>query len=425
MRAELSGSPSGCARSSCALILGAATLVAGCRQPGAAAASPASAPTDASAQPSDASRTEGCDLGLPLDDARCLQVKELLLPDSLPPSAGNRLADDELAAQLGFLAFYDVHFSPLPELRCATCHLPEKAFTDGKPRSESSAGVAGRRNSPSLLNAAWSGPFFFWDGRADSLWSQPLFALESPDEMGSSRLEVAHALYDNPLYRQQYEALFGALPELADTARFPLRGKPGDPTYDALPSADREAIDLVAANFGKVLEAYMRKLAAGRSALDDFLAGNRDALDATAKSGLTLFARRGCIDCHGGPALSNGEFYAMAPLSDERGRAGGIEQLSVNRFNAAGPYYDQDAGVRPPAVLPRASDEHAFKSPVLRNVARTGPYWHDGRYPELSDVLASGHGATLSSDEQNDLLVLLLSLNGAYPRRPWGDWPAR
>jgi cytochrome c peroxidase len=397
-----------------------AIAASGCRHTG----SPAAAPlADASLAPPDAEAK--CELDLPLTADLCQQVRALAVPARLPPTAGNPVADDERAAQLGFLAFYDIHFSPLPELRCATCHLPERSFTDGKPRSESILGHPGTRNSPSLLNAAWSGPFYFWDGRADSLWSQPLFAVENPDEMGGTRLGVAHALYDNPIYKAQYEALFGALPALADSERFPAAGKPGDAAYDAMLPADRAAIDLVVANFGKAMEAYLRKLSTGRSALDDFLAGDHDALDATARQGLASFASKGCIRCHGGPALSDGKFYAMDPLTSDPGRAVGIAALHGNPFNASGPYFDADAGVRPPDVAAQPSDEHALKTPVLRNVARTAPYWHDGRYPDLSSLLSSGHGASLDADEQNAMTVFLLSLNGSYPVRPWSDWPAR
>ena len=365
-----------------------------------------------------------CSLALPLDPVRCDQVAALALPSALPAAGGNRVADDPDAASLGFLAFFDPRFSGLPDVRCASCHLPEHGFAERKAVSEVVAGRPLARNSLSILNAAWSGPYYFWDGRADSLWSQPLFALESPDEMASSRLAVAHAVYDTPSYRSRYEALFGPLPDLSDRARFPAQGKPGDASFDAMAPADAAAINQLFVNFGKALEAYIRKVATGPGDLDRFLAGERAALDPAAQRGLTLFAEKGCITCHAGPALTDRAFHRMGPTSD-RGRAAAVDVLLRNEFNSAGAYWD-DTGVRPP--LPeseRAEDDGAFRTPTLRNLPRTAPYGHDGAYPTLEALLATQHGAALTEPEQSDMVIFLLSLNGRYPERPWSDWPAR
>src|SRR5690606_25857987 len=104
-------------------------------------------------------------------------------------------------------------------------------------------GRSGTRNSPSILTAAWVGPFVFWDGRADSLWSQPLFAFEHPDEMASSRLELAHVIGSDPEYTEDYTGVFGALPTLEDKSRFPAAGKPGDSTFESMTSEDQQAIN--------------------------------------------------------------------------------------------------------------------------------------------------------------------------------------
>src|SRR5262245_29520035 len=202
-------------------------LAAGCATP--AAAPPATPRTE----------PESCLDGLPLTAANCARVEALALPDALPEAAGNRFADDEAAAYFGFLAFYDRRFSSIADVSCASCHLPESSFADGKRVSEVVADRPLSRNAPTLLNAARMGPFWFWDGRADSLWSQPLFAIENSDEMASSRLQLAHAVYASPAYRQRYEALAGPLPDLEDARRFPEAGKPGDRAYDAMAPADR------------------------------------------------------------------------------------------------------------------------------------------------------------------------------------------
>src|SRR5262245_27125600 len=110
------------------------------------------------------------------DDERAA-VESLLLPEALPPSPGNADADDEAAARLGFKIFFARGFASDPSLRCASCHQPELSFRD---RGSVSTGVGrGTRNAPSIFNAARM-KVFTWDGRADSLWSQPLFAIEEP-----------------------------------------------------------------------------------------------------------------------------------------------------------------------------------------------------------------------------------------------------
>lgn len=363
--------------------------------------------------------------GLLLMAAECARVEALALPDRMPPAAGNRFGDDERAAYFGFLAFYDRRFSSVSDVSCASCHLPESSFADGKRVSEVIAGHPLARNAPSLLNAARMGPFWFWDGRADSLWSQPLFALENPEEMSSSRLQLAHAVYRSSAYRSRYEELAGPMPDLTDERRFPAAGKPGDAGYDAMAKRDKQQIDRIAANVGKMLEAYLRKMTAGRSKLDRYLAGERDALGPGERAGLVTFTHRGCIDCHAGPMLSDAKYHRLAATTD-RGRAAGIEILLANRFNSRGDFFDRDAGQAPP--LPAAAapeDEGAFRTPSLRNVALTAPFGHDGQFATLRDLLGSGHGASLSETEQAQVELFLLALNGAYPDRPWSDWPAR
>ena len=367
-----------------------------------------------------------CLEGLPLTAANCAAVTALALPAQLPAAAGNRLGDDEEAARFGFLAFFDRRFSTIDDVSCASCHLPEDSFADARPVPEVIAGHPLARNAPTMLNASRMGPFFFWDGRADSLWSQPLFAIENPDEMASSRLALAAAVYDTSAYRTRYEALLGPMPDLSDSRRFPRAGKPGDAAYDAMAEDDRRAIDEVAANFGKMLEAYLRKVSSGASKLDRYLAGEHGALDMAEREGLRVFAERGCIECHSGSMLTDEQFHRVDGTTD-RGRARGIEILLANPFNSRGAFFDAEVGRAPELPGgPSADDEHAFRTPSLRNIALTAPYGHMGQFESIADLLRSGHGdSTLSAQESEDLGLFLMALNGAYPERPWSDWPAR
>jgi cytochrome c peroxidase len=300
---------------------------------------------------------------------------------------------------------------------CATCHAPALALQDGVAVPEVVPGSPGSRNTPTLLNAARLETAFFWDGRADSLWSQPLPAFENPIEMDASRLRVAHRIAETPAYRDAYEAIFGALPPLAETVRFPRDGRPGEPAFDGMSGADQDAVNRVAANVGKALEAYQRKLVSGPARLDRYLDGELAALDATEERGLVRFVKSGCYACHSGPMLTDGGFYATSETVD-RGRAAGIEVLLASPFNAAGPYSDRGAGEPLPLPLgPEEADEHAFRTPSLRNVTRTAPYGRAGART-LADVL-SAPGILYQPGDEIVIAAFFRALEGAPPPAEW------
>jgi cytochrome c peroxidase len=105
-----------------------------------------------------------CDLDPALDASECTTVHAMALSAALPPARGNAKGDDPNAAALGFAVFYDARLSKGENVRCATCHIPEKQFGDGKPTSTGLSRVT--RNAPTILNAARM-QATFWDGRAD------------------------------------------------------------------------------------------------------------------------------------------------------------------------------------------------------------------------------------------------------------------
>jgi cytochrome c peroxidase len=387
----------------------------------------------------------------------------MLLPSLPPPSPTNRFAQNEDAALLGFRIFFDARFAQTSphttdhEIRCATCHLPEKDFHDGLPTSLGIGTVT--RNSPTLLNSAYLRRFF-WDGRAETLWAQPLFAFEAPNEMDFTRLEIAHALntlnyYGTP-YKTLYANAFGAFPSVE---HLPPRGSPSHPAWDNLPETDKTTVNRIAANVGKALEAYMRKIAAGRSALDRFILGDPTALPETAQRGLVLFVREaGCIGCHYGPMLTD-ESYHVTGVSGEPpydpGRFHGLEVLQNDTtFSATGVFSDGE----PLPYTEHSSPNlmYAFKTPSLRNVAspnntyqHSAPYGHNGAFASLKDMVqweASGAGLTLNKEtpfdfdpllyarleaqpltpaQIDDLVSFLQHLHGDPPPLPWANWPDR
>ncbi len=384
-----------------------------------------------------------CELDASLTADECETVHGLAFSAQLPGSVGNAKADDQEAARLGFVIFYSRLFSSTLEVRCATCHLPESRFGDAKPVSVGLEPVT--RNSPTLLNAARM-TVFFWDGRADSLWSQPLFAFENKKEMNFTRLEIAHRV--NATYKAQYETVFGPLPPLNDAARFPAAGKPGDAASDGMAADDRAAIDRVAANVGKALEAYMRHLVAGASPFDRFLGGEAAALSTAQRHGMVVALRAGCFDCHSGPMMTDQAFHNLGVpdqvgTDPDRGRFDGVSVLRANPFNARGNFVDGPSNVAPPAD-PAPADLGAFRTPTLRNLSVSAPYGHNGSFATLTDVVAfhlrgggGDHGGfvgnvdpklthhDLPGEDVRDLVDFLTSLTGDYPSPPWNNWPQR
>src|SRR5207248_7601058 len=135
----------------------------------------------------------------------------------------NGFADSAPAAALGQFLYFDKRLSGNGEVACATCHQPARGFADG--RAIAKGLFSGTRNTPSLLNVALN-HWFFWDGRADSLWSQALQPLEGPNEEGGDRLHIAHLVADDAALSAAYQRVFGKLPPFDDIARFPPHARP-------------------------------------------------------------------------------------------------------------------------------------------------------------------------------------------------------
>ena len=159
----------------------------------------------------------------------------------LPKQPSNRFADDPEAARLGQRLFYDARLSRDGDRSCASCHSPGLGWSDGLPLSQGIAEL--NRNSPSLLHAGYQ-RWLFWDGRADSLWSQVQWPLEHPDEMGFARADLVRLIAGDEALRSEYEAIFGPLPDgAANPERFRPGGRPALPApldpFRPAPSLER------------------------------------------------------------------------------------------------------------------------------------------------------------------------------------------
>jgi len=385
------------------------------------------------------------------------EIRRISSLSPLPPvqDPTNRYMDHASAARLGRDLFFDARLSTNGRISCSTCHDPAHGFADGKPFAEGLQ--TGRRHTPSLWNAAYN-RWFFWDGRADSLWAQALHPIESPAEMGSSRLALAHLVGGDAKYRKLYESAFGDLPPLSDSARFPAHAKPAsaaDPEADvvswtSMRAEDQAAANQVFVNIGKAIAAYESKIVSRRSPFDQFAEGlssgdekKMAAISSEARRGLRLFVgKANCRVCHMGPNFTDGEFHDTrvppregGPPSDP-GRFVGIAEVMNDPFNAQGPFSDQRTGTGVEFLVNNAENWGRFKTPTLRNVARTAPYMHQGQFATLSDVVTyystleqampAGHHAEtilqpllLSGEEIRELVALLESLTDENISSEW------
>jgi cytochrome c peroxidase len=341
-------------------------------------------------------------LGIPID------LWTYLVPNDNPITAAK--------VELGRKLFFDARLSADGKVSCASCHDPKRAFTDGRKVAEGIGGRLGPRNSPTLLNAMFSSGQF-WDGRAESLEAQAKMPLTNMDEMGNRSLEEALAkIASVPEYISGFRHVFG-----------------GPVTIDG---------------FAKAVAAFERTLISGDAPVDRYVAGDLNALSEAARNGMILFRTRArCGVCH----VFNQNFAAFATspfFTDGNYRNTGVA-ANFSGFNAlarqamAATRDESGAGLAAMVKHERAAelgrfvttgntlDIGAFRTPSLRNVELTAPYFHDGSAATLADVvrfyLKGGNEnpnrdwqlepVSLTESEQRDLIEFLKALTGDDARR--------
>ena len=249
----------------------------------------------------------------------------------MPVPADNPLTPAKAA--LGRKLFLDPILSADRSISCATCHDPERSFTDDRSKAVGVFYRVGPRRVPKLLNRGY-GRSFFWDGRIPTLEEQVLQPVINSLEMDLEVSEAVARLAADPSYRSEFREAFGREPNADDLAR--------------------------------ALASYVRTILSGDSRYDQYVAGTREALDDTERLGLEVFRGKGnCVTCHLGPNLTDERFHNTGV-----GYSGG-------RFEDDGRF----------AVSGQESERGAFKTPTLRNVALTAPYMHDGSLATLEDVI--------------------------------------
>jgi cytochrome c peroxidase len=371
----------------------------------------------------------------------------------LPADPSNRWADDTAAARLGRQLFFDTRLSSTGTVSCASCHVPQRDLQDGLPLGEG-VGTTPRRTMP-IAGTAHS-PWQFWDGRADSQWAQALGPLESPVEHGGDRTQFAKLLA--AAYRAEYEAVFGALPDLRglpdgagpvpDTARSGAWGR--------IAAVRRDEISRVYANLGKAIAAYERRIGFAPSRFDRYVAtelagrehGPESAFTRDEEAGLRLFVgKASCVNCHNGALFTDNSFhntgvpFPATALPVDSGRAIGVRQALAGEFSCTSPYSDAKPDECQELTFAVTEGEElvrAYKTPSLRNVAARAPFMHAGQIASLADVVAHydrapaaplGHSELkplrLTAEERRQLEAFLHTLTGPLDAPDgWLDAPA-
>ena len=311
---------------------------------------------------------------------------------------------------LGQKLFFDRRLSVDGTVSCSTCHDPQLAFTDRKPTSVGVKGRLGQRNSPTILNALYN-KTQFWDGRVNTLEEQAPLPIVNAHEMGQPNLNAAVAeIASVEEYRQVFQHVFGRPPNGLDLAR--------------------------------AIASYERTQLSFDSPLDHFIAGDNNAIDASAKRGWELFNTQArCNKCHAltdtqrdVTVFTDNDFHNIGIgiiRHNVVALAGQAEQLIKSGDTAA---IDRAAIQTDMSALGRflitkkEKDIASFKTPDVRNVLVTGPYFHDGSQETLWDVIdhynkGDGlHNPYLDEDIQplaltetdiDDLVAFLASLTSA------------
>jgi cytochrome c peroxidase len=341
----------------------------------------------------------------------------------LPPDPTNKYADDPAAAAFGATLFFDQRMSSDGVVACGTCHLIDKQFQDDLPRGKG-IGTTNRRTMP-LAGVAW-GPWFFWDGRRDSLWAQALTPMEEPREHGGTRAFYAHFVAEQ--FNERYQRIFGPLPDLSAVPEHagPLGSDAEKAAWASMNQEQQAGINRVFANLGKAIAAFERSIVPEETRFDRFAralaTGETPAGDAALMAeeiaGLKLFiGEANCSTCHTGPRLTDDSFHntgvpTVAGLPEDLGRETGAKEVAADPFNCLGKFSDASpaaCGELRFMVKDGPQLTRAYKPPSLRGAATRPPYMHAGQFATLEEVLDHYSRAPAAPSGQTELHPLSLS----------------
>jgi len=340
------------------------------------------------------------------------QPAEIQVPKGLPPLTPNAVvpASNPMTVgriELGKQLYFDPRVSLNGTVSCATCHNPEKGWSDGQVTTIGIGGAANGRNSPTVINTVY-GRTMFWDGRAASLEGQAQGPVQSPTEMGKqTHVEIIERLRQIPGYRDQFMKVFGT--------------------------------EVNMDGFAKAVAAFERTALSGNSKYDQYVTGDFKALSESAKRGMVLFGLRldmedeyqpdnvvlkkaNCTSCHIGTNFTDEQFHNLGVGADKNGKLADLGRWAAE-----------------PVGAKNVDSIGAFKTPTVRDVTRSGPYMHDGSESTLEAVVElynRGGNANpylskdikplnLTAQEKADLVEFMKALEGevvpvALPKLPPG-----
>jgi len=292
------------------------------------------------------------------------------LPTIVPIPATN--LNYKAKVKLGEQLYFDGRLSQNGAISCAFCHTPGLGFADPKQVSVGVGGKQGGRNSPTVYNTAFN-PVQFWDGRAGSLEEQAIGPIVNPVEMAETYENVVKKLSQIKGYVTQFQLVFGTGISMQGIA--------------------------------EAIAAYERTIISTNSAFDQYVLGDKTAMNDEAQRGMALFKGKArCILCHNDSNFTDNQFHNL-----------GVPQVGPMKEDL-GRYY----------VTRRPEDKGAFKTPTLRSIVETAPYMHDGAFKTLEEVVeffdqGGGKNSNLSplmkplgltKEEKTNLIAFLKALKG-------------
>jgi cytochrome c peroxidase len=273
-----------------------------------------------------------------------LGLKPLPIPDDNPITPEK--------VELGKQLYFDPRLSCDDTTSCASCHDPKKGWSNGEAVATGVRGQKGGRSAPTVINAAYHN-LQFWDGRANQLEGQALGPIQNPIEMDHKIEDCVRKLNEIPGYRTQFQKVFGS--------------------------------SVTPENVAKAIAAFERTILSGDAPVDRFKAGDKTALSEAAQRGFKVFFNKAhCSACHTGHNFSDGAFHNIGIGME-------AEKPDLGRYE----------------ISKLEGDKGSFKTPTLREIARTAPYMHDGRFKTLEEVLEyydkGGHPNPQLDEEMHQL----------------------
>lgn len=300
------------------------------------------------------------------------------IPEKPPVLKGNPASPAKV--DLGAKLYFDPRLSKSHLISCNTCHNVGLGGGDLQGTSTGHGWQKGPRNAPTVLNSVFN-TAQFWDGRAKDLAEQAKGPVQASVEMSNTPEQVVKTLNSIPEYVGLFRKAF-----------------PGD---KAPVSFD---------NMAKAIEVFEATLITPDSPFDRYLKGKKNALNAKQTAGLKLFMDKGCVACHGGVNLGGTGYFPFGVV--EKPAENILPRADKGRFS----------------VTNTSRDEYVFRSPSLRNVAITYPYFHSGvvwSLQEAVSVMGSAQfGIQLNNDETDAIAAFLGSLTGRQPKVVYPIMPA-